>query len=57
MARRSGELSSTVAGLDVYNNANQNIGTIKDVYREACLRRRWRWERCWAGVLGHAFMA
>jgi len=21
---------------------------------EACLRRRWRWERCWAGVLGHA---
>jgi len=26
-----GELSSKVVGLDVYNNANQNIGTIKDV--------------------------
>lgn len=26
-----GELSSRVVGLDVYNNANQNIGTIKDV--------------------------
>jgi hypothetical protein len=25
------ELSSKVVGLDVYNNANQNIGTIKDV--------------------------
>jgi hypothetical protein len=25
------ELSSKVIGLDVYNNANQNIGTIKDV--------------------------
>jgi hypothetical protein len=25
------ELSSEVVGLDVYNNANQNIGTIKDV--------------------------
>jgi hypothetical protein len=25
------ELSSQVVGLDVYNNANQNIGTIKDV--------------------------
>ena len=25
------ELSSSVVGLDVYNNANQDIGTIKDV--------------------------
>ena len=25
------ELSSKVVGLDVYNNANQNIGTIKDL--------------------------
>jgi hypothetical protein len=25
------ELSSKAVGLDVYNNANQNIGTIKDV--------------------------
>jgi hypothetical protein len=27
----SGELSSKVVGLDVYNNENQDIGTIKDV--------------------------
>jgi hypothetical protein len=27
----SDQLSSVVIGLDVYNNANQNIGTIKDI--------------------------
>ena len=44
------ELSSKAVGLDVYNNANQNIGTIKDVAyngrkRERLRHRRWRISR------------